>query len=127
MSRSPNILFIIWDQLTPFALKAYNEEAVTITPNINTLADKGVVFQNAYCNQPICVCSRASLMTGRYCSELASYDNGSELYQNINGRLEEHRQQRHSKQAASNEDQPLPTVNGQIKCQQDLKEQESTQ
>jgi len=37
------------------------------TPNIQLLADQGVLFRNAFCAAPTCSGSRASLLTGQYC------------------------------------------------------------
>ncbi len=36
------------------------------TPNIQRLADQGVLFRNAYCISPTCSPSRAALLTGQY-------------------------------------------------------------
>ena len=36
------------------------------TPNLDRLAAEGVVFDNAFCQSPVCMASRASLLTGRY-------------------------------------------------------------
>ena len=41
------------------------------TPNIQWLADQGVMFRNAFCAAPSCSGSRAALLTGSYC-----HDNG---------------------------------------------------
>ena len=45
------------------------------TPNLDKLASEGVLFENAYCNSPICVPSRAILATGRYNAEIGYWDN----------------------------------------------------
>jgi N-sulfoglucosamine sulfohydrolase len=37
------------------------------TPNIQWLADQGVMFRNAFCAAPSCSGSRAALLTGEYC------------------------------------------------------------
>jgi arylsulfatase A-like enzyme len=37
------------------------------TPNIQLLADQGVLFRKAFCGAPTCSGSRASLLTGQYC------------------------------------------------------------
>jgi choline-sulfatase len=74
----PNILFVMADQLTPSALPAYGN-TVTRTPNLDALAEEGVVFESAYCNSPLCAPSRASLMAGLYPSRIGTYDNGAEF------------------------------------------------
>ncbi len=58
----PNILFIPVDDLRP-ELGAYGSEYVK-TPNIDRLAEQGVTFMRAYCQQAVCNPSRASLLTG---------------------------------------------------------------
>lgn len=58
-----NVLFIAADGLNPQVLSCYGNK-FSKTPNFQRLADRGVVFQNAYCVQSSCAPSRASLMTG---------------------------------------------------------------
>lgn len=77
MSR-PNILFIMADQLTAPALPVYGHPVVK-APHISTLAEKGVVFENAYCNSPLCAPSRFSFMAGQLPSHIGAYDNAAEF------------------------------------------------
>ena len=63
--RNPNILFVMADQLAAPALPIYGNNKV-IAPNLERLANEGVVFENAYCNLPMCAPSRASMHYGRY-------------------------------------------------------------
>lgn len=58
----PNVLFIAVDDLRP-QLGCYGR-APMHTPNLDRLADQGVLFERAYCMVPTCGASRASLMTG---------------------------------------------------------------
>lgn len=58
----PNILFIAIDDLRP-ELGCYGAPQVK-TPHIDGLAAGGMLFHRAYCQVPICMGSRASLMTG---------------------------------------------------------------
>ena len=58
----PNILFIAIDDLRP-ELGCYGIEEV-VTPNIDRIAESGMVFKRAYCQQAVCLPSRTSLMTG---------------------------------------------------------------
>ena len=61
-SERPNILFIMTDDLN-CDMGAYGHPLVK-TPNIDRLADRGIVFDSAFCNYPQCGASRASFMTG---------------------------------------------------------------
>ena len=58
----PNILFIAIDDLRP-ELGCYGSE-IAVSPNLDALAQDGLLFNRAYCQQAICRPSRASLMTG---------------------------------------------------------------
>ncbi|MHC4444947.1 MAG: sulfatase [Planctomycetota bacterium] len=60
--RKTNILFIAVDDLRP-ELKCYGQEQI-ISPNIDRLAQRGLVFERAYCQQAICMASRSSLLSG---------------------------------------------------------------
>ena len=76
--RQPDILMIMADQLSALALSAYGHPVVR-TPHLDRLAARGVVFENAYCNFPLCAPSRASLMSGRLASRIGVYDNAAEF------------------------------------------------
>jgi len=78
MTVQPNILFLQVDQLSANALRCYGN-LVCKTPNLDRLARDGVVFDNAYCNFPLCAPSRASMATGQLCSTIGAYDNAAEL------------------------------------------------
>lgn len=60
----PNILFIAVDDLRD-VLGCYGNEAV-LTPNIDRLASRGVLFERAYVQYPVCNPSRSSFLTGLY-------------------------------------------------------------
>lgn len=59
----PNVLFIAIDDLRP-ALGCYGDP-VAITPSMDRLESRGIVFQRAYCQQAVCYPLRLSLLTGR--------------------------------------------------------------
>lgn len=71
-AEQPNVLLICVDDLKP-TLGCYGD-AHAVTPNIDRLASRGVLFHSAYCNQAICSPSRNSLMTGRRPQTLGIYD-----------------------------------------------------
>lgn len=60
--RKPNILFIAVDDLRP-SLGCYGDKHA-ISPNIDALAKRSVLFDQAHCQVAVCNPSRASLMTG---------------------------------------------------------------
>ena len=76
MAKAPNILFIMADQLAAAALPFYGHPVVR-TPFLSALAGESAVFDNAYCNFPICAPSRASLHTGRFAHAIECFDNAS--------------------------------------------------
>ncbi len=60
----PNIVCICMDQLRQDHLGCYGNPDVR-TPNLDRLAAEGMVFDNAYVSNPLCMPARATLATGR--------------------------------------------------------------
>ncbi|MFV0590368.1 MAG: sulfatase [Draconibacterium sp.] len=58
----PNVLFIVVDDLRP-ELACYGHSQIK-SPNIDKLAEGGLIFDRAYCNIPVCGASRASVLSG---------------------------------------------------------------
>src|SRR5215216_7576819 len=77
-SASPNILFIVADQLSAPFLPSYGHRLVK-TPHIDALASRGIVFENAYSPSPLCAPARAALMSGLLPSNSGVYDNAAEF------------------------------------------------
>jgi len=57
-----NVLFIAADDLRP-QLRCYGHPQM-ITPNLDALAESGMLFERAYCSAPTCRASRLAVMTG---------------------------------------------------------------
>ncbi|MEM8979738.1 MAG: choline-sulfatase [Pseudomonadota bacterium] len=74
----PNILLIMADQLAPHFTGAYGHKIVK-TPHIDALAARGMRFDAAYCNSPLCAPSRFSFMAGQHVSKIHAWDNAAEF------------------------------------------------
>ncbi len=74
--EQPNIIFIICDQMRGDAFGASGNSVVN-TPNIDKLANEGVMFSNAFVNNPVCIPSRVSMFSGKYPTETGVYCNRS--------------------------------------------------
>ena len=59
----PNVLYVVVDDLRP-ELPSYGQGHI-IAPALERLAARSVVFERAYCNQPVCSPSRNSFLSGR--------------------------------------------------------------
>ena len=77
-----NILLVMADQMAPASLP-FHGHRLTQAPNMMALADRGVVFDSAYCNSPLCSPSRAVFMSGRLPSKTGAYDNAAEFRSDI--------------------------------------------
>jgi arylsulfatase len=64
-SHPPNFIFIITDDISAEDLGLYGNEAIE-TPNLDKIAQEGLIFDNAYLTTSSCSPSRNSIITGRY-------------------------------------------------------------
>ncbi len=71
----PNVLFIAVDDLRP-QLGCYDYPGM-ITPNVDELASRGMVFNRAYCQAAVCRASRVSLLLGLRPDTTEVWSNGS--------------------------------------------------
>ena len=76
--KAPNILLIMADQLASQFTGAYGHPVVK-TPHMDALAARGMRFDSAYCNSPLCAPSRFSFMAGQHITSICAYDNASEF------------------------------------------------
>jgi arylsulfatase A-like enzyme len=72
----PNILWIVSEDNSPF-LGCYGD-SLADTPNIDQLAEEGVLFQNAMATAPQCAPARFSIITGVYSNSMGTENMRSE-------------------------------------------------
>ena len=63
--RQPNIIFILADDLG-YGDVGFNGQKHTRTPNLDRLAEEGIVFTDHYAGSTVCMPSRCTLMTGKH-------------------------------------------------------------
>ena len=61
----PNIVWLVTEDNSKHFLKLYEEGGATM-PNIEALAKKGIVFNNAFSNAPVCSVARSTIISGCY-------------------------------------------------------------
>ncbi|MDG2360579.1 MAG: sulfatase-like hydrolase/transferase, partial [Planctomycetaceae bacterium] len=71
-----NVLFLCVDDMKDWVNCLGGYEGKVYTPNIDRLAERGVLFTNAHCASPKCAPSRAAILTGMRPSTTGLYDNG---------------------------------------------------
>ncbi|MGD2095839.1 MAG: sulfatase-like hydrolase/transferase, partial [Phycisphaerales bacterium] len=64
-SSQPNIIFIMTDDHASHALSCYGSK-INETPNLDRLANEGMLFNNSFCTNSICAPCRAVILTGKY-------------------------------------------------------------
>jgi len=81
--EKPNVLLIMVDDMNDW-VGAFGGNQQAITPNIDKLAKKSVIFKNAYCSAALCNPSRTSMLTGYYPSTTGVYGN-NEVFREMDG------------------------------------------
>src|SRR5271157_338256 len=75
----PNIILIISDQFRHDCIGAMGLNPMNLTPNLDQMAARGVMFRSAFCNQPVCAPARGSIFTGQYPRTHGVWKNGIPL------------------------------------------------
>ncbi len=82
MSRRPNILVVMVDQLNGTFFPDGPADWLHV-PNLRRLAARSVRFRNAYTASPLCAPARGAFMSGRLPSRTGIYDNAAEFPSSI--------------------------------------------
>ena len=77
-AKQPNVLFIAMDDLNDW-IGVLGGHPQAITPNLDRLAQSGVLFTNAHCAAPACNPSRSAIFTGRAPNRSGLYDNRQQM------------------------------------------------
>ncbi len=80
--KRPNILFLMADQLAAPFLDFDSGEAAR-TPALASLAGRGIVFDNFYCNAPLCAPSRFTMMSGALPKRIGAFDNAANFASDV--------------------------------------------
>jgi arylsulfatase A len=65
--ETPNIVYVLCDDLGIGDLACYNPYSMVAMPNANRLASEGMRFDDMHSSSAVCTPSRYSILTGRYC------------------------------------------------------------
>lgn len=75
-SSLPNIIIILADDMGYGDVQFLNPSSKTLTPAIDSLAQKGIVFTDAHASASVCTPSRYGLLTGKYAFRTAKAARG---------------------------------------------------
>lgn len=64
--KHPNIIYILADDLGYGDISCYNDSSKIITPNVDKLAQEGMMFTDAHSGSAVCTPTRYGILTGRY-------------------------------------------------------------
>ena len=81
MADKLNVLVLFTDQQRWDTVGAYGDSPMDLTPNLDAMARRGVLFQNAITCQPVCSPARGSIHTGKYATAHTVWRNGLVLPQ----------------------------------------------
>ena len=83
MSKRPNIIFMQCDSMDGRAMDPMGLAALKgVTPAMSSMAQEGTLFENTYCTNPVCCCSRSSMWSGQYTFNCHAWNNYKGLPKN---------------------------------------------
>lgn len=77
-SKRPNILFIFTDDHATHSMSCYGSK-INKTPNLDRIANEGMLFENTFCTNSICGPSRAVILTGKHSHLNGFLQNGNKF------------------------------------------------
>ncbi|MCW5515641.1 sulfatase [Muriicola sp. Z0-33] len=69
----PNIIWLVAEDQSPDFFPMYGDSTISL-PNLEALANEGVIFNNAYSPVPVCAPARSALITGMYPTTLGTHN-----------------------------------------------------
>ncbi len=85
MAGQPNVLFLLSDEHSHRFIGSCRKNAENAhTPNLDRLAENGMVFSDAYCQMPLCTPSRISFLTGKEVRKSGAWGNSRVLRPELN-------------------------------------------
>ncbi|MGJ8693868.1 MAG: sulfatase family protein [Thalassotalea sp.] len=69
--KKPNFVWLLSEDNSSDYLRLYNQRGA-IMPNVEALAQQGLIFNNAFSNAPVCSTARTTLATGAYAAKIAT-------------------------------------------------------
>ncbi|MFW6457521.1 MAG: sulfatase-like hydrolase/transferase [Planctomycetota bacterium] len=77
-TRQPNVLYFFTDQQRWDTCGCYGQK-LDVTPNLDRMAEEGVLFENAFTCQPVCGPARSCIQTGKWATQTGCVTNGIAL------------------------------------------------
>lgn len=87
--EQPNVLFISVDDLNDW-ISPLGGHSQAITPNLDALTEKGMLFTNAHCSQAVCTASRNSVLSGIHPSTSGWYASTAAMRTNYDSVMANH-------------------------------------
>ncbi len=81
--QRPNIVWIVSEDNSKHYMRIFNPEHGVATPNLEKIAKRGVIYENAFCNAPVSSAARSTIITGCYGPRQASHYHRGEAMADI--------------------------------------------
>ncbi|MGB5317968.1 sulfatase-like hydrolase/transferase, partial [Eudoraea sp.] len=72
-SKQPNIIWLVAEDQSPQWFPMYGDSTIAL-PNLQSLSEDAVIFDNAYSPVPVCAPARSAIITGMYPTTLGTHN-----------------------------------------------------